>query len=220
MTPNWDENSAELCENLEQATRRLEEETQRRDVPSLEAIKKWHALTMGGLSSLEHPDMAGGFRGEPNLSYDIRVGRNRGAASEDVAGETIEWIGRFKQAVEALDAAIPPCVPPDDNASLRQVVRVAAWAHAEWVRIHPFCNGNGRTARMIANYVFIRYSLPPCVRLRPRPEETSYAVASENAMRKKDDYSLMYELFLKWLVAHLQVWQRSQERDNEDYSES
>ena len=32
------------------------------------------------------------------------------------------------------------------------VIEVAAWTHAEFVRIHPFVDGNGRTSRMIMNY--------------------------------------------------------------------
>ena len=31
-------------------------------------------------------------------------------------------------------------------------VMLAAWTHAEFVRIHPFVDGNGRTSRMIMNY--------------------------------------------------------------------
>ena len=31
-------------------------------------------------------------------------------------------------------------------------VDCAAWVHAEFVRIHPFADGNGRTARLIMNY--------------------------------------------------------------------
>lgn len=31
-------------------------------------------------------------------------------------------------------------------------VELAAWTHAEFVRIHPFVDGNGRTARMLMNY--------------------------------------------------------------------
>lgn len=32
------------------------------------------------------------------------------------------------------------------------VIEFAAWTHAEFVRIHPFVDGNGRTSRMIMNY--------------------------------------------------------------------
>lgn len=31
-------------------------------------------------------------------------------------------------------------------------VELAAWTHAEFVRIHPYTDGNGRTSRMIMNY--------------------------------------------------------------------
>lgn len=31
-------------------------------------------------------------------------------------------------------------------------VELAAWTHAEFVKIHPFVDGNGRTSRMIMNY--------------------------------------------------------------------
>lgn len=31
-------------------------------------------------------------------------------------------------------------------------IELAAWTHAEFVRIHPFTDGNGRTSRMIMNY--------------------------------------------------------------------
>lgn len=31
-------------------------------------------------------------------------------------------------------------------------IELAAWTHAEFVKIHPFIDGNGRTSRMIMNY--------------------------------------------------------------------
>ena len=31
-------------------------------------------------------------------------------------------------------------------------IELAAWTHAEFVRIHPFVDGNGRTSRLIRNY--------------------------------------------------------------------
>ena len=31
-------------------------------------------------------------------------------------------------------------------------IELAAWTHAEFVRIHPYTDGNGRTSRMIMNY--------------------------------------------------------------------
>jgi len=58
-------------------------------------------------------------------------------------------------------------IPPDPNEAYRQMknffadlswryqddpITLAAWTHAEFVRIHPFIDGNGRTSRLIMNY--------------------------------------------------------------------
>ena len=57
--------------------------------------------------------------------------------------------------------------PPTPNEMFRQVkhffaglpyrtdlnpIELAAWTHAEFVKIHPFVDGNGRTSRMLMNY--------------------------------------------------------------------
>lgn len=57
--------------------------------------------------------------------------------------------------------------PPAPNEMYRQVknffadlpyrtdlnpIELAAWTHAEFVKIHPFVDGNGRTSRMLMNY--------------------------------------------------------------------
>jgi len=69
-----------------------------------------------------------------------------------------------------------------DTDGLNAILELAAWAHAEWVRIHPFANGNGRTARLWANSIMLRYSLPPVVRLRPRPNG-GYGDAAGRSMK-------------------------------------
>ncbi|MGD9884339.1 MAG: Fic family protein [Reyranella sp.] len=53
--------------------------------------------------------------------------------------------------------------------------------NAEWVRIHPFANGNGRTALLWANSLAMRYGLPTFGRLRPRPDG-NYGIVSRKAM--------------------------------------
>lgn len=42
-------------------------------------------------------------------------------------------------------------------------VRVAAGAHIELVRIHPFIDGNGRTARLLTNLLLVRAGYPPAL---------------------------------------------------------
>lgn len=40
-------------------------------------------------------------------------------------------------------------------------IELAAWTHAEFVRIHPFADGNGRTARMLLNYQLMAHAFIP-----------------------------------------------------------
>lgn len=40
-------------------------------------------------------------------------------------------------------------------------IELAAWMHAEFVRIHPFEDGNGRTSRMIMNYQLMAHGFLP-----------------------------------------------------------
>ena len=63
------------------------------------------------------------------------------------------------------------------------IVRLCAYAHGEWIRIHPFANGNGRTARVWANWIAVRYGFPPFVRIKPRPDDVLFAGAAELSTR-------------------------------------
>lgn len=40
-------------------------------------------------------------------------------------------------------------------------IEKAAWIHAEFVKIHPFVDGNGRTARLMLNYQLMLDKYPP-----------------------------------------------------------
>lgn len=67
--------------------------------------------------------------------------------------------------------------PPSPNEMYRQVknfyadlswkgkelnlIEYAAWTHAEFVKIHPFPDGNGRTSRLIMNYQLMAAGFPP-----------------------------------------------------------
>ena len=50
-------------------------------------------------------------------------------------------------------------------------IKLAAWTHAEFVRIHPFIDGNGRTSRLIMNYqLMINGFLPVSIAKESRLE--------------------------------------------------
>lgn len=60
-------------------------------------------------------------------------------------GELIEW---YRKEV--------------DKANLHPV-ELAALFHYKFVRIHPFDDGNGRTARLLVNYILLNYDFPPII---------------------------------------------------------
>lgn len=113
-------------------------------------------------------------------SLELHIGAAEGVAHARVKAQLADFERRLQAVVAALDRRYPAGTELDEDG-VAAVTDLAGWAHAEWIRIHPFANGNGRTARMWANYLLVRYGLPPVVRLRPRPD-TGYAAAGARAM--------------------------------------
>ncbi len=177
---DWDEDSPQLGANLREALRSARDGARRRELLSAESARRWHATTMDGLE-LPDPRYAATFRGEPGLERcEVRVGRHLGVPAAEVAAALAAFESTLQVAVARLDALLPPGALPTGDA-LDAILDVMAWTHAEWVRIHPFANGNGRTARIWANAIAMRYGLPPFVRLRPRPDD-GYGAAGAHAM--------------------------------------
>ena len=62
-------------------------------------------------------------------------------------------------------------------------IEYAAWTHAEFVRIHPFADGNGRTSRMLMNYqLMFNGMLPISIQASDRLEY--YRTLEEYAVNK------------------------------------
>ncbi|MBV9183094.1 MAG: Fic family protein [Acidobacteria bacterium] len=194
--PNWDEDSPQLRQNLARIVEEISQQAIERPTPSIEIARRWQRLFMEGLKPLD-AKYVGAFRGEPGLEKTrVRIGRRYGVPPGKLAQELREFERKLQAAVVQLDKALP--VGADINADeLAAIVDLCAWAHAEWVRMHPFANGNGRTARLWANFLAMRYGLPPFVRLRPRPDE-GYEAAGAKAMQGEwKPTALVFRRFLR-----------------------
>jgi hypothetical protein len=179
--PSWDEDSPQLRRNLGKVSVSIERDAANRVLPKVAAAKRWQAQIMAGLA-VDKPTYVGRFRGERGLERcGVHVDGANGSAPWNVAGELKAFESILQRAVAGLDAKYPDVESLDEDGQ-SAVIELAAWAHAEWTRIHPFANGNGRTARVWANLVLMRYGLPPAVTLRPRPG-SGYAAAGAAAMR-------------------------------------
>ena len=165
---DWDADGPQLQANLERVLEDVSRWADRRDKITVVTLKRWHRQTMAGLD-VPDPKVVGRFRGEPGLEGEqVYIGSHEGTNAALVVGEVDAFVKRLQAVSGRLDKLLSSGEELDRDA-LEAVTELAAWAHSEWVRIHPFCNGSGRTARTLTNAILMRYGLPPVLRLRPRP---------------------------------------------------
>lgn len=163
---------------------------------------------------LHEIDAQAGQRADPTLAmaqdwhrrlYDQvplpAVGGFLGVSSALVPQALTGFEGQVQQAVQQLGAQIAPGSLPADSNELGSVLVLCASLHGEWVRIHPFANGNGRTARMWANWAALRYGLPAFVSVKPRPPGNPYAAAGMSSMA--GDHDPLVAVFYQMLAARL-----------------
>lgn len=171
--------------------------------PSADMVRDWHRHMFAGLAP--HPDYPGNFRDLDQVPYclqdcEVRVGDARGVPCGEVLSAVAIFFQVFARKLADVEQRWRTRQSPPDEDDIDQVVKLAAWAHGEWVRIHPFINGNGRTARLLANYVFTHepFGFGPVVAVRPRPTGR-YAEAARRSMMT-GDHPLMEEVFWDLLV--------------------
>lgn len=176
-----------------------------RGQPTIAMAQDWHRHVYDGIV-LPVPYYAGEVRDSdiafPELiGYEVAVAGVRGVSSAQVPQELAAFEQSAQHAVASLDAVIPAGQKPGSQAHLHAVVTLCAVLHGEWIRIHPFANGNGRTARIWANWAALRYSLPPFVSIKPRPPIPAYELAGMSGMR--GDHQTAIAAFMHMLKLHL-----------------
>lgn len=72
---------------------------------------------------------------------------------------------------------------------------VAAEFHYKFVRIHPFDDGNGRTARILMNFILMKHGLPPVI-IKTQDKQSYFA-----ALRQAD--AGLLEPFIEYIGANL-----------------
>jgi len=108
-----------------------------------------------GIMHEENPDKVssiGKWKTEPNYLYNFKKERFDFTAPADVHDEMhklINWLNTEKEKIarKAKDALHP--------------IQLAFHFHIDYVTIHPFYDGNGRTARIFTNLILISYGYPP-----------------------------------------------------------
>lgn len=133
-----------------------------------------------------------------------------------IMGDT-EIAGRYKVFGNRIDGSELRTAEPFDVArvmlqlsdwwgnSLSDPILTATVVHAWLVHIHPFADGNGRLARVLANLELSRHGYPPLL-VRAESDRGEYLQAL--ALSDEGDILPLYELFVRVVRRQVQLMSR------------
>jgi len=140
-------------------------------------------ITIGGKSLREHLDVTN-QKAAINYIESFIKGKNAIKDADIITLHRITlkeisdyWAGRYKTSQNRIVGSKHKTTPPyrvsgemgnlvhhiNGNPRRFNPVELAAFAHHEIARIHPFVDGNGRTARLLCNLILMRNGYPPIV---------------------------------------------------------
>ena len=105
------------------------------------------AKTLGGRATRKRI-IPGQYKTQPNHVRTATGELHRFAEPQETPALMAEWIRDFRRDLARNAYPLPLFL---------------AESHWSFLRIHPFDDGNGRTARLLANYALLRNNLPPIV---------------------------------------------------------
>ena len=190
MSAPWNEDDPRdlprIESNLEKLLRAMVREAPRRVRPAINLAQSWHRAIFDGVH-LPVAYYAGQVRDSDErfpalIGYEVTIGGRAGVWSELVPASLKQFQRSMVARTGRLDRILPANTAPRNRKELAATLDLAAFAHGEWVRIHPFANGNGRTARLWANWCAMRYDLPPFITIQPRPASVAYRDAAALSM--------------------------------------
>jgi len=212
--PDWNQDDPRdlprIVANAKALRAAVENDASLRPAPTLAMAETWHRAIYDHVF-VPHADYVGHVRdSDPQfpclVDYEVSVGSANGVKASDVPAALDSFIRATQQIVLALDRAVPAGTIARSRPEVQAIVRLCAYAHGEWIRIHPFANGNGRTARILANWIAVRYGLPAFVRIKPRPDDALFAGAAAASMR--GDHGPTEAMFAEMLIDALEASDR------------
>ena len=147
------------------------------------------------------PEIAGVFRGEPvKITYsshlpphhlDVQVWMMK------FNDEIVEKIRKLKSLPMQFRGVK---LSKKEQVMVRKIIHTAAWVHHKIVFIHPFVEGNGRTARLMANTILERFNLVGISIQIEKENKNGYRLALSQ-IDKVGDYRSLEKMIFDGLVS-------------------
>lgn len=179
------------CQNLFWTTQRYMKEQRTLhgsavcSMMTLDRLKRTHSLIMNKL------DMADSDKGSICLRgrYSVYQGKKHvyPRFQSKKQAETIleEVLAQYNKALRTISQE------PDLNKSLKQSVYLASWIFFQITAIHPFADGNGRTARVLASRCFPQlFYLPVFIWSKLTPLSIEFVDAIIHCRTKRNLFAL------------------------------
>jgi len=209
----WPKDEQELKEReaagLWQAQTLAKEIGESKEKITLQVIKRIHKAFFQSVN----PDIAGRFR---KTGEDIKKLRYMtpppGTAIEPKMYEFWRELDSRLSQIPTIQKNLSPKAHKK-ALTLRNdaVVDLATWTQHQIAAIHPFCEGNGRMARLMTNLILYRFNLQPT----DIKYEGENKVAYLDALGKIDrdgDYRHLKQLIIKGMIASYQKLLAAQKR--------
>ncbi len=149
--------------------------------------RSWHSAIFTPLL-VKPVECIGAYRSELDLTMRVRWGESGETAWIAVVPDLVdEELSDFVPDFNARTADIVDFRSENPSASLLldAQMRVLAWAYAEWLRIHPFGDGNGRTGVCLIDFACRRMGLTSFfLRSGKRWNSLEFAEAVRTACRR------------------------------------
>ena len=131
-------------------------------------------------------------------------------------GKLYDWAGKWRTTEVSVGQLLPP--KPTmvlqamyqflDNLNFKisisktrsEQIDCLVYAHYEFIKIHPFNNGNGRTGRILMNLIGLKFGYQPLELYHREGESRKFYI---NAMKAADngDFKILTELISEELIS-------------------
>jgi fido (protein-threonine AMPylation protein) len=152
------------------------------------------------------PEAAGRFR---IMGEDIK----KLACIEPPPGSFVQQrMYEFARELDVRIAKIPSHVAADSPKKRKErtsaIFDLAAWVQYQIAAIHPFCEGNGRMARLMTNLILRRYGLPPS-QVKFEGENKKAYLATLGQIDKYQDYEPLKKIIINSAIEALRKEERA-----------